>query len=299
MMSIENKKNMYNENIKYILAETSGRSIVNSMIGHILKRVLTIWKIFICNKIYLSYLELVVTVRCSLRCKDCGNLMQYYKKPYDVDMDVLKATIEKIEKSIERIQIVRILGGEPFLYPQLAAILKLLIACENIKIIGIPTNGTVRPSEEVINLLKNNKVRLDISDYGVRDISDFIKMLESENIRYSVSIEKNWEDRGNMLCRNRNDEELDQQMKNCNQICRSVLNGKMFKCPRAAHGDDLEIIKTPEDEYVDFLRDESEFSSKLVDLYYRKRHLKACNYCDMGTDLCHVIPAGIQLDKGL
>lgn len=43
--------------------------------------------IFVRRKLYLPYLEVVVTTKCSLICRDCGNLMQYYSKPYDLDKD--------------------------------------------------------------------------------------------------------------------------------------------------------------------------------------------------------------------
>lgn len=255
------------------------------------------FKIFILGKVYLPYIEMVVTTKCSLRCKDCSNLMQYYNKPYDVDFEVIKKSIEKLTNAVDKIQIFRILGGEPFLYPYLDEMLKILISCQKIKVIGIPTNGTILPPKEVISLLKNSKVRLDISDYGVRDIDNVLQMCRREGVRHSITKDKVWEDRGDMVHRGRTEKELDLQMQQCNQPCRNILNGKMFRCPRASHGDDLGIIKTPSDELVDLLVEKpvAKLREEIAAVYYRKKYVEACNYCDMGTKNLKKIPAGMQV----
>ena len=32
-------------------------------------------------------MDVVITERCSLKCKDCANLMQYYEKPQNSDLE--------------------------------------------------------------------------------------------------------------------------------------------------------------------------------------------------------------------
>ena len=41
------------------------------------------------NKLVLKSIDVQITEKCSLKCKDCSNLMQYYKKPVDSDYDLL------------------------------------------------------------------------------------------------------------------------------------------------------------------------------------------------------------------
>ena len=41
------------------------------------------------NKLVLKSIDVQITEKCSLKCKDCSNLMQYYKKPVDCDYDLL------------------------------------------------------------------------------------------------------------------------------------------------------------------------------------------------------------------
>ena len=42
------------------------------------------------RKLYLDYTEIVITTKCSLKCKNCANLISSYKKPYDVDEKLIK-----------------------------------------------------------------------------------------------------------------------------------------------------------------------------------------------------------------
>lgn len=289
-MIISVKKRMYKECKLYLNGN-------GKLISKTLDRMRALIKIFVFGKIYLPYVELVVTTKCSLKCKDCGNLMQFYERPYDVQIDMVRESVENLLSAVDRVQIFRILGGEPFLYANLKEVLELLIPDRKIKVIGIPTNGTVLPKDKnIIKLLKNPKVRLDISDYKVRDISEFVDLCRNEGIHYSLAEDKVWEDRGKMESRKRTEKELDTQMEKCNQPCRSILNGKMFRCPRASHGDDLGIIKTPEDEFVNLLdvKSVSMLRKEIVNVYYRTKHVKACDYCNVGTDDLKTIAAGIQ-----
>ena len=63
--------------------------------------------------LYLNSIDLVLTEKCSLKCKDCSNLMQYYAKPVDEDFDTLINSIDKILSNVGFIREIRIIGGEP------------------------------------------------------------------------------------------------------------------------------------------------------------------------------------------
>lgn len=85
-------------------------------------------------------------------------------------------------------------------------------------------------------------------------------------------------------------------MSKCKEPCRSILNGKMYRCPRAGHGDDLGVIVSPQNQYFDIMEKKSmkEKKKDLLDVYYREKRVEACDYCTIGTENCKEIPAGIQ-----
>ncbi|MGL6105467.1 MAG: radical SAM protein [Fusobacteriaceae bacterium] len=256
------------------------------------------------NKNYISipYIEIVVATKCTLRCKDCANLMQYYDNPYIIDINTIKTSINRLIESVDNIEKFRILGGEPFLHPDLDEIINLVASSEKIKEVQIPTNGTILPKKEsLIKALKHNKVSISISDYGEYSTKkkEIVQLGEQHNIKVEVMNMDYWLDYSSIECRSRSKEQLQDQYKQCNHQCTSLLNGKIFDCPRSAHGMDLGIIPKNSLEYIDLV-DESKsilrIRREIIAMYNeQKKCIQACNYCNVGTSPKKIEPA-IQLD---
>lgn len=76
------------------------------------------------NYLYLYHVEIPVTQKCSLRCKDCVFMMTKFEHPVDYDLEKLLTYMDRLFKVVDGIQIFRILGGEPFIYKNLALVIK-------------------------------------------------------------------------------------------------------------------------------------------------------------------------------
>lgn len=50
------------------------------------------------GKVYLRSIDVVITEKCSLKCKDCSNLMQYYEKPEDISYEKIVLDFDKLTK---------------------------------------------------------------------------------------------------------------------------------------------------------------------------------------------------------
>lgn len=272
---------------------------------------LLVWKLFIWKKnenifqrlktilpgkLYIDYLELVVTTKCTLKCKHCANLMPMYSTPYNVDKDTIIKSINKLKSCVDGIYVFRILGGEPFCNPDLKYYLKELPK-DIIKEIVIVTNGTLVPNDlELINIMKSKDVIVNISNYGKHSYKkeELINLLKNENIRYKI--EDNyiaWYDFGTLENKNRNTNILKQQFAACDRHCKSILNGSIYYCPRSGHGIDLGKIKKIDGEYVDLLNNTDKVNKKqLKKLTFRNTYIEACNYCDYATKDCKIIPIG-------
>ncbi len=249
--------------------------------------------------VYLRQVELVMTTKCSLRCKDCANLMQYYEKPYNVSKEIIKEEINNLIRYFDEIDTVVLVGGEPFLYADIDSIIEVVAGMEKVNRVHIFTNGTIIPREEWISALQNKKVKLIISDYGEisrrkRELAAFCKKY---NIKFHLK-DKDlvWGYVGDMNSRNRSEKELCKQFKRCHNICRSILNGKLYYCPRAAHGHDLGYVHTGEYEYVDLLSDNID-RKKLMEVLYSKYYFSACDYCNYGTKEMTSVKPGVQLRR--
>jgi hypothetical protein len=66
--------------------------------------------------------------------------MQYYKKPEDIAYDSIVPAFDHFLETIDSLIELRIIGGELFLYKDLAKILDRYIGFHKINAISLPTN---------------------------------------------------------------------------------------------------------------------------------------------------------------
>ena len=89
------------------------------------------------EKIRIHTLDWVITEKCSLKCRDCSNLMQYYKKPENIYIEQLKDEMYNLLKVVDEIMDLRIIGGEPFMHTEMFNIIREFLLCEQIKNVSI------------------------------------------------------------------------------------------------------------------------------------------------------------------
>ncbi|MCI9535331.1 MAG: radical SAM protein [Lachnospiraceae bacterium] len=259
------------------------------------------------KKLAISYVELVVTTKCSLRCKYCSNLIQYYdihtKKPYDSKLNKNILAINKLLTVVNVINEFCVLGGEPFLYQDLFELLRYLLSRNEIKNIVITTNGTIIPNDDLIHLLQNKRFCVRISNYGNKSkhLHELKKTLKSNHIRFQeVFHNSEWADYGGLTPRNRGVDELKKQFGQCATSCRSLLNGKLHTCFRSSHGMDLGFIRQNHKDYVDLL-DQNLTSKELIiqveHIVFGKDYIDACNYCDFGVFPIKWVTPGLQVGE--
>nr|MCR5755322.1 radical SAM protein [Acetatifactor sp.] len=253
------------------------------------------------NRLYLYHVEIPVTQRCTLKCKDCSFMMPYFEHPVDYDIESLLVYMDRLFSCVDTIQIFRILGGEPFVYKDLDRIIDKAVESKKVRTVDIVTNGTIVPAEKIIKVMRSPKLTVQISDYG--DIScnkEKLKLVCDENEIKCVlrsMTEKNWFTAGDLHFRGRTAKEISRQLKRCGGICRSFQNGKLYFCPRASFGT-LLGIPNPSKDYVDFTKeiDVKETRKQVYELNQRKGFL-ACNYCDEGTSEYIAIPPAEQVNN--
>ena len=267
---------------------------------------MNLFKAIVCNlKIfsnrygYYEYLEIPITTKCSLRCKNCSNIIPYYKCRGDYDKSILIRSIKIFLKCINNIVYIRILGGEPFLSDNLKSVILLLLKSRKVQRIEIVTNGTiVIRDRKLIKLLQNSKIVVCISKYSCVDSSKFIDVLVDNSINYRIDDMKYWMDYCKPIRRERSERELRRQFSKCRHICHSLVNGQVHLCPRSSHGTDLGIIKNNGEDYLDLLDNSmsvDEKRDKLNKLLSRK-YIEACRYCIYGTRESRRIKVAEQMD---
>ena len=187
------------------------------------------------------------------------------------------------------------------MYKNLAPVIQKAVDSKCCKTVEIVSNGTIVPSEEILDTMKNSKVTLQISDYGSlsRNRDELKAVCEKNGIKCVIrgADEKNWFDAGDLHFRGRSKKEIRKQFRHCGEVCRNYLDGKLYYCQRAAFGTKLEIPDR-EEEYVDLTKDfDRKKIREQIHKLNQRRWLTACNYCNVGTKEYVPIPVAEQVDN--
>lgn len=247
----------------------------------------------------LPRIMIMPTTLCNMKCKDCSSLLPYFHKPEHLSMEQIVEDIETFLNGID--ECIRItIGGEPFLYPYIEALLNYLLSKEKFLGIMMFTNSTILPNQNVLNLLKHDKVFVQISDYGhLEKMGRLISVFEENGVRFNVLTDQVWTDMGDTHFRGRDNKELSVTYLNCDQgkLVKSIHNGKFHTCGRSARMLSLGSYVSQND-YFELHKDDdpSLIRNKLEDTYYSS-YADACNYCDCGCLPNKHIPSGLQLGK--
>lgn len=251
------------------------------------------------------HLGFCVSERCSLKCKDCSFLMQYYQNPENVELEKYKQALDRFIETIDYISEFRIYGGEPFMNPDMYKLLEWYKDCDKINTLSIYTNGTIIPNEHTIQCMKNKKVKVHISDYehNMDRVSKLVDVLEREKITYFIRKYDTWCEAGDLTYKHHTKERLEKIYGNCFATnCYSFLKGKFYVCPRAAHAVNLGAMPDVERDRVDFTDENlsvEELQRQLRALMYGRNFIAACEFCNgLDNHVTGVAPA-IQINKPL
>ena len=250
------------------------------------------------------HMDLVITERCSRKCRDCSNLMQYYRSPEHLSSEDVINDLKKILDCVS-IHELKILGGEPFVN---SSVLKDVLgylskeAGKRVDIINIITNGTVIPDEDCLKAIKDDpKIMITFSNYKTESSAqpEFIELCKKSGIRYMVIDDSYyWLDFGRPAEYEESGDFVKRQYRNCHnrKNCNTLFRGRFYVCPRQAHGIHLGLIPDTKDGYIDIhdprYDDSKDLRRAISELVRRKNPVEACRYCVVGKYI-H-IPRAVQ-----
>ncbi len=238
------------------------------------------------KKLIFKYLDVVVTEKCSMMCRDCSNLMPFYVNPENSNMDVLCESMDKIISCVDRVGELRIIGGEPFMNKKMYMAVNRLVEYKNADSIVIFTNATIIPKRENLECLKNSKVNLLITNYGdlSKNYDKLINLLKSNNINYvSEPVLKEWQEIGKLKYEIKDESELKHLFNSCcaNDIL-TLFDGKLYRCPVSANGEKIGAIPKFNEDYVEIYKYKGKINilkQRLNKFYFEKEYIHACKYC--------------------
>ncbi len=119
------------------------------------------------DELVLPLLTFVVNQKCTLKCTHCGQYINHYHPDDRINFPLSRilTDIDRMLEAVDAIGYVSIIGGEPFLHPDLDKIVDHILGKPNFGVIGITTNGVCDISDAFLSGLDRHRTRLIFSDY--------------------------------------------------------------------------------------------------------------------------------------
>ena len=273
---------------------------------------LSVWKkthehYFNDDKIYMRSLDVMLTTKCSLKCRNCSNLMQYYVDPKNTSYEKILSALKILDENVDYISEYRVIGGEPLMNKDWANIVNKISEYNAEATIYIYTNATIAPKDDQLESFKGKKVNFIITDYGdlSRNINTMTEKLKKYNIPFSREAAGEWVDCSNIVHHKRPVALLEEVFKQCCvKYIYTLLHGKIYRCPFIANAANLNAIPDNPANYVNLLSAKNDIKKQIHRLVKVAKFFPACDFCDgrpydpasnVGYDGKGMIPAGEQV----
>lgn len=140
---------------------------------------------------YLPYLEFHAADHCNLNCRACEHFSGLVEKPILHSAEGIIRDLYQLSQFIEDIGVIRILGGEPLLNPEICEIMSATRKVYAYSEIYIVTNGVIldRMPEMFFETCTEHQIKIWISYYPpmIKKIDHLKAILEKHEIDYSFS----------------------------------------------------------------------------------------------------------------
>lgn len=251
------------------------------------------------KKISMSNVSLVITLRCSLKCKLCTAFAPYYKQAPHFSYETLTKSIVRYFELVERVEKFTINGGEALLHENLPNIINFVQKyIDRIGMLEILTNGTLVPSERLLESLKRSpKINILINNYGTSistKIPEIVSAFQKNNITYRLrdqNAEKDycggWVDISDLSNKNRSKDETAELFSHCVYPgafkCFAIFGDKAYICGVYLRCKTTGVIPDQPMEYVDFSDDSvssPEEKINQIQNFFARKFFSSCEYCN-------------------
>ena len=135
-------------------------------------------------------LEYEISEKCNLNCKRCNHYSNIYENGKMTDFSAFSRDLNAISELVYNIKRLKILGGEPFLNPDLGRFVREARRVFPKAYIAIVTNGLLicQMTQELINILVNTNTVIEISVYPPlkEHLSRVEKFLQENEVEYKI-----------------------------------------------------------------------------------------------------------------
>jgi len=240
---------------------------------------------------FLHSVDIVISEKCTLNCKDCSNLMQYYEDAKNIDYEMVVRDFEDLVSKIEHVFEIRLIGGEPFINKDIYKIIDYFLESSKITKLVVYTNATIPLKSELMKKYVTPKLVFVVTDYGnlSKNTTKVTGLLSDMNIAYRSLPPNNWTDSAGIGDQKRNEDGMiDIFERCCGKNLFTIMYGKLYRCPFTANAERLHAIPFNEKNGISVeasIEDIIEYTTGI-------KYLPACNFCNgRSHDAPEIIPA--------
>lgn len=233
------------------------------------------------TKTYLRSLDIMITTKCSMKCKSCANLMQYYVDAKNTDEGIL-SYVKTLSENVDAISEFRVIGGEPLMNKHWAKIVNGVIEQDNKREVFIYTNGTIAPKDDDLKSFEGKEVNFYITNYGKlsKNVDRMVESLEKHGIAYMNKPADYWVDCATIREHKRPPKDNKIVFEECcAKHFYTLLNGKLYTCPFIANAANLKAIPLTNSDFVDLTDTNQDLRGKISKLVNMRNFFPACDFC--------------------
>ena len=245
----------------------------------------------------LSRVTLLHSNICSLRCRHCCDMIPQVQKPYYIPAEEVIENLRLLLSGVELCVAADLTDGEGLLYKELDKLLDYVLNEDKIETVLLISNGTVIPSEAILQRMRHPKFWLQISRYkeSEKKLPSLCKILDEYGVQYTVEKELVWKDfRLNPV--QKRDERREylryEFLRCCNKLCsKAYISRRLYGCMPAFRMNNLNYYTSDRD-YVTIEKEDT--PDQIWEKVYRLSmvdYIEACDYCNFeNTGLSFLSP---------
>ena len=251
--------------------------------------------------------EVHLVEHCNLKCQCCDNYSSIAEEEYTNEI-IFRNDMERMSQLFPEVKVIRLLGGEPLLHPNITFFLKVARRYFTDAEIRVTTNATLlsKMHEDFWKTCYDNKIIIEYTYYPIPMKRKFHKELGR---KYYVVLTPAFDEYFTEFKQNKTsyrftvsgtkDKDINYNWQNCprrNWGCISLKNGKLYPCtcvPNIYHFNkffhkNLEV--TEQDSINIYTHNADEINEFL------QHPIPFCGYCNIGKEL-YDIPWSITKNK--
>ena len=280
----------------------------------IIEEFISVYYLYKYDKVYFLNISFLPSTACNLKCRHCLNFNPFAQRFYIRDWEALREDVDLFFRNIDFIMIFHVSGGEPMLYKHTADLIEYIDRNygDRIGTLRTVTNGTVVPSDEILERLSGCRVEITVDDYREavpqykEQFDELIHKLDQHKVKYFVNKVESWVD----LAPEKTDysymteEQLIRHRAECGQTWQELRDGKLYSCNYASYATVAGIAGEEDiEESYDLRSYTPEKKRELVEFrlgYTDKGYTNFCKKCRGFTahDTDAVRPA-VQVERNL